>query len=305
MKLGFVNVSPITPHREIGYQTDLAATLELVDYLCSAGVHGIVLLGSTGEFVHMSLEDRAHLVRLAVKRSRVPVIVGVTHSTLDGTISLAEDAAKSGAVAVLAMPPYFFPYGQPEVREFYVQLAARLAGSIPILLYNIPPFTSEIAVETSRELLTSGSFSGIKDSSGNIDTFSKLRAQKESTPFTLLVGSDRIFARARRDGADGIVSGVACAIPELLLALDRSIQAGDSTAAARLDSRLQEFLGWLDRFPSPVGVKVACASRGLKVGPLAVPLSAAEGRRLDEFRSWLKDYLPDVLRECQNTPQKS
>jgi len=299
MKLGAVNVAAITPHREIGYQTDLGATLELVDYLCSAGVHGIVLLGSTGEFVHMSLEDRAHLVRLAVKRSRVPVIVGVTHSTLDGTISLAEDAARSGAAAVLAMPPYFFPYGQPEVREFYVQLAARLAGVIPILLYNIPLFTSEIAVETSGDLLTSGHFAGIKDSSGNIDNFSKLRIQKESAPFTLLVGSDRIFAWARRDGADGIVSGVACAIPELLLALDRSLQAGDSAVTASLDSRLQEFLGWLDRFPAPVGVKVACAARGLKVGPLAVPLSAAEARTLDEFRSWLKDYLPAVLRECQ------
>jgi 4-hydroxy-tetrahydrodipicolinate synthase len=206
MKLGAVNVAAITPHRDIGYQTDLGATLELVDYLCSAvdylcsaGVHGIVLLGSTGEFVHMSLEDRAHLVRLAVKRSRVPVIAGVTHSTLDGTISLAEDAARSGAAAVLAMPPYFFPYGQPEVREFYVQLSARLAGAIPIFLYNIPLFTSEIAVETSRELLASGSFAGIKDSSGNIDHFSKLRAQKESTPFTLLVGSDRIFTRGRCD----------------------------------------------------------------------------------------------------------
>jgi dihydrodipicolinate synthase/N-acetylneuraminate lyase len=83
------------------------------------------------------------------------------------------------------------------------------------------------------------------------------------------------------------------------LALDRSIQAGDAASAGRLDSRLQEFLGWLDRFPAPVGVKAACAARGLKVGPLAVPLSAGVAQELDEFRSWLQDYLPAVLRECQ------
>ena len=101
IKLGAVNVAAITPHRDTGYQADLGATLELVDYLGAAGVHGIALLGSTGEFAHLSLHDRAHLIRLAVKRSRVPIIAGVTHSTLDGTISLAEDAARSG------QPPFW------------------------------------------------------------------------------------------------------------------------------------------------------------------------------------------------------
>jgi dihydrodipicolinate synthase/N-acetylneuraminate lyase len=48
MKLGAINVAAVTPHREAAYEADLAATLELVDYLCAAGVHGIALLGSTG-----------------------------------------------------------------------------------------------------------------------------------------------------------------------------------------------------------------------------------------------------------------
>jgi len=299
MKLGAVNVAAVTPHRNLGYQADLAATLELVDYLCAAGVHGIALLGSTGEFVHLSLEDRAHLVRLAVKRSRVPIIAGVTHSTLDGTIFLAEEAARSGATAVLVMPPYFFPYGPEEVREFYVQLAVRLAGAVPIFLYNIPQFTSEIPVEISCELLASGRFAGIKDSSGNFESFSKLNTLKQSTPFTLLVGSDSIFTPARCAGADGIVSGVACAIPELLLALDCAILAHNTDAIGRLESRLHEFLVWLNRFPAPIGVKAACMARKLKVGPLALPLSSEKERELDEFRSWFESYLPAVLEECR------
>src|SRR5215211_8606155 len=112
MTLGAVNVAAITPYRPNGYEADLGATLELVDYLCSAGVHGIALLGTTGEFLRLSLEDRASLVRLSVKRSRVPIIAGVTHSTLDGTVMLAEEAAESGAAAVLVMPPYFISYEQ-------------------------------------------------------------------------------------------------------------------------------------------------------------------------------------------------
>src|SRR5256885_4018134 len=116
MKFGGMYVAAITPFREVGYEADLGAALDLVDYLCSAGVNGIALLGSTGEFMHLTLEHRAHLFRMAVKRSRVPVMAGVTHSTLDGTVTLAEEAGRAGAAAVLVMPPYFFPYPQSEVR---------------------------------------------------------------------------------------------------------------------------------------------------------------------------------------------
>src|SRR5438874_11177912 len=259
MKLGAVNVAAVTPHRDAGYQADLASTLELIDYLGSAGAHGIALLGSTGEFLHLSREDRAHLVRLAVKRSRIPILAGVTHSTLDGTVMLAEEAAQSGVAAILVMPPYFFRYGQPDIREFYLRLAYRVGGSVPIFLYNIPLFTSEISVETSCELLATGRFAGIKDSSGSFENFQKLRALRD---ITILVGADQIFTQTRRAGADGIVSGVACAVPELLLALDRAIQRGEDSA--RLESRLQEFLAWVDRFPAPVGIKEACAVRKLK-----------------------------------------
>ena len=80
------------------------------------------------------------------------------------------------------MPPYFFPYAQTEVREFYLRLADRIAGAIPIFLYNIPFFTTAISVETSCELLTTGRFAGIKDSSGDFGQFLRLKALRESNP---------------------------------------------------------------------------------------------------------------------------
>jgi len=298
MKLGPINVAALTPRRDLGYEADLGATLELVDYLCTAGVHGIALLGSTGEFLHLTPEHRAHLVRLAVKRSRVPIIAGVTHSTFDGTVMLAEEAAKAGATAVLVMPPYFFPYAQTEVREFYLRLADRIAGAIAIFLYNIPFFTTAISVETSCELLATGRFAGIKDSSGDFDQFLRLKALRESTPFTFLVGNDMVFTRARSAGADGGVSGVACAVPELMLSLDGAIQAGAADRVQRLERRLQEFIEWLDRFPAPVGTREATAARGLKVGPLAIPLSAEKHREMEVFRGWFREWLPEMLKDC-------
>jgi 4-hydroxy-tetrahydrodipicolinate synthase len=297
MKLGPISVAAVTPRRDLGYEADLGATLELVDYLCAAGVDGIALLGSTGEFLHLTLEHRAHLVRLAVKRSRVPIIAGITHSTFDGTVMLAEDAATAGAAAILAMPPYFFPYAQTEVREFYLRLADRLAGAIPIFLYNIPFFTTAISCETSCALLATGRFAGIKDSSGDFGQFLRLKAQRESTPFTFLVGNDVVFTRARSAGADGGVSGVACALPELMLGLDRAIQAGDADRVQRLERRLQEFIEWLNRFPAPAATREATAARGLKVGPLAVPLSPEKQREMEAFRGWFREWLPQMLKD--------
>ncbi len=298
MNFGAVHVAAITPHREVGYESDLGAALELVDFLGGAGVDGIALLGSTGEFANLTLDDRAQLVRLAVKRSRVPIVAGITHCTLDGTVTLASQAVEAGAAAILVMPPYFFPYAQTEVREFYLRLSDRMAGAIPILLYNIPFFTTEISMETACDLLATGRFAGIKDSSGVFENFTRLRALRESSPFTLLIGNDKIFTRARQFGADGLISGVACAVPELLLALDAAIQGGDAGKSQSLDARLQEFIEWLDRFPAPIGVKEATAARGIKIGPPSVPLSPEKQRDLDDFRAWFQNWLPAVQREC-------
>src|SRR5260221_14169256 len=112
-------VAAVTPQRK-GGQAEVAAMLELVDLLTAAGVNGIALLGSTGEFLHLTFDDRVRLVQLAVKRSRVPVLVGVGHSTLEGAIELGRDAVSAGAAGLLLMPPYFFRYSQEDIHEFYV-----------------------------------------------------------------------------------------------------------------------------------------------------------------------------------------
>ena len=72
--------------------------------------------------------------------------------------------------------------------------------------------------------------------------------------------------------------------------------AADGERVPRLDARLQEFISWIDRFPVPVGIKEACAVRGLKVGPLAVPMPAEKLSELDEFRCWFQNWLPVVVR---------
>jgi len=296
--IGGVYVAAVTPHRNKSYEADVGATLELVDFLAAAGVNGIALLGSTGEFLHLAFDDRIRLVQLAVKRSRVPMLVGVAHSTLDGALELGREAASAGAAGLLLMPPYFFRYSQDEIHEFYLQFAAAMGGAAPILLYNIPAFSNEISIDTATALLATGLFAGIKDSGGQYGYFERLLAVSKEKPFTMLIGNDRIYSRARQAGAHGIVSGVACAAPELLVALEDAIANNLTVKLERLDARLHEFIEWHDKFPTPVVIKTAAGERGLKIGPLASPLSPASQKLLDQFREWFRAWLPAVRKEA-------
>lgn len=299
VNLAGVNVAAITARQAGGRQLDFGASLEILDFLNAAGVNAIAVHGTTGEFLHFDFEERNRLVSEAVKRSRAPIVANVSHSTLEGSLALAEAAHAAGAAALLLMPPYFFPYTQPQLERFFLEFAARAPDGADILLYNIPFFTTPLECGTSLSLLSSGRFAGIKDSSGSYEAFLRFIELRQRLPLTLLVGNDVVFTRARTAGAHGVVSGVACAFPELMLGLDRAILAGDAAARDTLENRLQEFIGWLERFPTPIGVREAVATRGLKIGPHSIPLDEATLRALGEFREWLSGWWPQVRKEAQ------
>jgi len=257
--------------------------LDLIDFLCKGGVDAICLLGSTGEFLNVPFADRIRLVHLGVKRSRVPILAGVSHSTLDGAVELASEAVGSGAAGLLLMPPYFFRYGQDDILEFYLRFREQVPRRTPVFLYNIPQFTNPISIETAKQLLATGHFAGIKDSSGDKSYFEQLLAHKQEAAFTLLCGNDKLARWARASGAEGVVSGCACAIPELVVALDRA-------PSDELEAQLMEFIAHIDCFPTPVGVKVAVGLRKLKTGPLSVPLDPAKAAILEDFKTWFTGW---------------
>jgi 4-hydroxy-tetrahydrodipicolinate synthase len=298
MELSGVFAAAITPHRAGVEGPDFAAMLDLVDFLAQAGVRGICLLGTTGEFLNYSFTERQRLVYLAVKRSRIPLIVGVSHSTLAGTIQIACEATSAGAEALLLSPPYYFRYGQREIEEFYMQFARETGDTIPRLLYNIPQFTSKIEVDTVRKLIDSGRFAGIKDSSGDRDYFERLAALKKERPFALFCGDEPLASRALAAGADGLISGCACAVPELLVVLARAVAAGNKEAVSRLDARLLEFVEWTRRFPFPAGIKRAVELRGQKSGPPLTPLAAETIQELQAFSEWFKGWLPEMRKDA-------
>lgn len=283
IELRGVFASAITPRHKNNREADFSAALDLLDFLAAGGVQGICLFGATGEFIDYSFMERQRLVYLGVKRSRVPILAGVSHSTLAGAIQLADEAIGSGADALILMPPYFYPYSQCQIEEFYRRFAAETGDAVPILLHNLPQCTTKLEMDTVRKLIDTGRFAGIKDSSGDWTYFSQLLDLRRNRPFALFSGADRIAGRALRAGADGLISPSACAVPELVVAMARS--AGENSG------RLLEFVDWVDRFPFPLAIKRAVELRGQKAGPALSPLSPEDQRALDEFAAWFPTWI--------------
>lgn len=286
-----------TPRRPNSIESDAAALLEYLDAVVQAGVDGVVLFGSTGGFVHFDIGERMRTTTLAIKRSQAPVLVNVSHSTLSGAVTLGEHAASSGAAGVLLMPPYFYRYSGEQIAAFYAAFVKALGDAVPVFLYNLPEFTNPITAELAQRLLEGQSFAGIKDSSGNWETFDALRELRNGRKFSLLVGSESLFLRARLAGADGIVSGIAAAFPELVVAIERAVRASDQDRARRLDARLQEFVRWVDRFPATAVIKQAAVARNWPLQHFALPFDEDMAADLIAFQQWFRVWLPAVQSE--------
>ncbi len=274
-----VYAAAVTPRDDDG-SIDFGRAFEMIDYLCAGGVRGVVLFDAAGEYPAFSPADRARLVYLAVKRSRVPVLAGVGSTTLADSVFLARQACDDGAAGLLLPPAFFFRYDQQDIREFYLQFAAESDAAEVTVIGNAG---GEIERETARELLAAG-FAAM--ACGSADWRSN----------RLLIANDAQLPCALGSGFCGAISETAGALPELAAGLERTAAAGNRAEGERLAALWSEFVAWAERFPRPVAVKVAAGLRGPDTGPLPVPLAPARQALLDEFRDWFRGWSPRVLR---------
>ncbi len=288
----------LTPRKPGTADADAAALLDYLDRAIHAGVNGIVLFGATGEFIHFDPAERMRAAALAIRRSRVPAIVNISHSTMVGTIALAEGAMKVGAAGLLLMPPYFYRYGDEDIFAFYQEITAILEGQVAIYVYNLPAFTNPLSVELITRLLQLPGVAGIKDSSGDPKLLSHLQQLRKRFEFRLLAGNESLYVEARMAGADGTVSGLAAALPELLVALDRAILSREEHRVLLLRQRLCEFLGWVEVLPPVLAIRETAAFRGWIKNEAVLPMSPATQAKVRELHAWLAVWLPTVIAEC-------
>lgn len=295
---GGIYAALATPRRVDLMEADAAALLDYLDAVEQAGVDGLVLFGSTGEFIHFDNEERMRVLALAIRRSRVPVLVNVSHSTLQGAIQLADNAASAGAAGVVIMPPYYYGYADHQIQSFFEKFSTEIDNRLPRYLYNIPSCTNAISPGLAQRLLQSGAYNGIKDSSLDMDMFRALKDLRREQSFSLMLGHEAFHLEGRLAGADGIVSGMSAGIPELPVALDRAVRNNRLAEAKRLQARVDEFLKWVEKFPATVAIKQCGAHRGWPLGHFAFPLGEQTEADLTAFRHWLDEWLPIVLAEC-------
>jgi 4-hydroxy-tetrahydrodipicolinate synthase len=293
LKLSGVYASAITPRRAGSQDPDVSGLLDLLDFLADGGVDGICLFDDTGEFLNYSFAERQRLLYLGAKRSRVPILVGVSHSTFEGAALLAEEAISSGADGLMLMAPYFFEYRPREIEEFFVQFAQETGSAVPIFVQNLPRSTSTLEFDLMRRLIDTGLFAGISDASGDRALFSRLVELKRERPLAVFSGDDRFAAEALRAGADGVISGAACAVPELVSRLCRAVKS-DSLQIDALAARLREFTDWAAEFPAPVAIKRAVELRKQKSAPPLTPLAPETAVALNDFSEWFMSWLPET-----------
>ena len=193
----------------------------LIEHMISGGIHGLFILGTTGEAPSLSYSLRYEFIELACKQvnGRVPVLVGITDTSMTESIAMAEHAAKCGASAVVSAPPYYFAPAQQELIEFYTDLADKLP--LPLFLYNMPSHVKVVfEPQTVKELAKHPNIIGLKDSSANMVYFQSLiHLVREYPDFSLLVGPEELTAESVMMGADGGVNGGANMFPKLYVDL--------------------------------------------------------------------------------------
>ena len=219
---------------------DLEGLERLVEHILAGNVHGLFLLGTTGEAPDLSYKLRHELVERVCKqvKGRIPVLVGITDTVFHESLSLAQTAADAGAAAVVAAPPYYFTPGQPELIDYYTHLANR--QPLPLFLYNMPSHTKVmIDPDTVQKLAGHDNIYGVKDSSGNIVYFNKLRRILRDRPdFSVLIGPEEALGNVVLMGAHGGVCGGANLFPQLFVDVYDAAVAGDVATVCKLQERV-------------------------------------------------------------------
>ena len=139
----------------------------MVERVITGGVSAIFILGTSGEGPSLSYRVRSELIERACAsvRGRVPVLVGITDTAYIESLRLAENAAKAGADAVVAAPPYYLLYTQLDLMHYIEQLSQ--SASLPLFLYNFPTLTKiSYSPEVVKQASEIPQIIGFKDSSG-------------------------------------------------------------------------------------------------------------------------------------------
>jgi 4-hydroxy-tetrahydrodipicolinate synthase len=271
-----------TPFTPDGTSIDEAALRRVVRHVVDGGVHGIMTTGGTGEFPHLSREERRRVTEVVVSETAgaVPIFAGTAACSTWEAIALGEDAAAAGADAAILTPPFYFRIPDEMLYGHFADVAA--SEALPVVVYNNPLYTgNNLSPALIASLMELDGVVGLKQSNDDLGQLVEALRLAESSGRSLCTGIDSQFYAALCVGARGIFSTAAAIVPAQLVRLFDFVQEGDHDAALEQHRQLQPLNRFLEYDPGYVSpTKEALQMLGLDCGPVRRPLpDFPEGER--------------------------
>jgi len=293
MTLSLKGIIPalITPMTE-DESVDETGLRTLVDRLVDAGVHGLFVLGTNGEFISLSEEEKLRIARIAVDQAkgRVPVIAGTGAYATRDVVALNRKMEDVGVDAVSVITPYFNGATQAELFTHYKQIAASTA--LPVMLYTIPAKAGiTLTVDTVRKLADIPNIRGIKDSGGDFDRLLQLINLRRDD-FAVFTGTDSMILWTLIAGGDGAVAATTNAVPGVVMSIWNQFQAGNIPAARAAQESLRALRDAFALGTLPVVLKTAAEMLGMPAGPARAPARPLDAKAREQLAQALSIYRP-------------
>ncbi len=247
-------VAIVTPFNKNG-EIEFKALEKLINHIIKGGVEYVVALGTTGESVTLSKEEKKEIVKCVVDvtKKRVPVVLGHGGNNTLELVRGFSDYKFDGISAILSVSPYYNKPSQEGIFQHYKLIAKE--SPRPVILYNVPGRTSSnVTAETTLRLANEvGNLVGVKEASGNMDQIMKIIKNKPKD-FMCISGDDTITLPIIACGGDGVISVAANAYPKFS-EMVRQALAGNFKKAQELHYKHSDIIELMFADGNPAGVK--------------------------------------------------
>lgn len=265
------------------------AMRKLVDYLIDGGVHGLFVVGTTGEFYGLSPEEKREifLVTMDQTRGRVPVYAGTNGITTRESIALTRIAEECKVDAVSVLTPMFISPSQSQLVDHYKAIAE--STSLPVILYNNPPKTNvALTPATVVKLAEVPNIVGIKDSCGDLTvTGEYIRLTRDRGDFSVLMGRDTLIFGALCYGATGSIASCANVAPRICADIYNKYKLGDMAGALDAQFKLAPLRIAFNIGTFPAVIKESLELLGIDAGPCMDPVGPMTAKEKEELRQVL------------------
>ena len=275
----------ITPF--LGGQVNYPMMERLLQRQMDAGIHTVVLCGTTGESPTLTDTEKLTLFHLGKEfaGNRMNIICGTGSNDTRHAVELSVAAEKAGADALLVVAHYYNK-GNPDGQYAHFLTIAH-SVSIPVILYNVPGRTgTDIPVSVYQKLSAVPNIIGVKEASTDIVKIARIRNACPPS-FQIWSGNDEQAVAAMAMGAQGLISVVSNVLPVETQAMTAAALAGDFDTASALQCSLLPLIDALFREVNPIPVKAAMARVGFDCGSCRLPLGEASAETKDILKRLL------------------